>query len=265
MPGRPPRILTLGGHDFRRDPADEALNDYIVSLPGVAAPRICLLPTASGDAGEQITRFNRAFADRDAIPSVLSLFRLSERPVSVAERLLSQDIIYVAGGSMLNMFAVWRVHRLEKILLQAWREGVVICGHSAGAMCWFDIGVTKSAGRPARAEGLGLLPGSACVHYHSQPDRRSFFRAAVQAALPNGLGLDDHAGVLWQGGELAEAISAKPGAGVYAVQRREGVSAVSADETPLECRELERVEQEVAPEIREYRRHSRLLRQAGRG
>jgi dipeptidase E len=259
----PRRVLTLGGHEFTRSPADEALNDYIVSLAGAAAPRICLLPTASGDAGEQITRFNSAFADRDAIPSVLSLFRLAERPVSLWERLLSQDVIYVAGGSMLNMLAVWQVHALQKLLLEAWRSGIVICGHSAGAMFWFEFGVTKSAGRPAPAEGLGVLPGSVCVHYDSQPDRRNFYRAAVQAALPDGFGLDDHAGVLWENGEIAEAVSAKPGAGVRRVARRKGVSAASAAETPLRCRELERHLPEVPPEIAEFRRHSRLARQAG--
>jgi len=256
------RILTLGGHDFTHGAADEAINDYIVSLTGLPAPRVCLIPTASGDAGAQIARFHRAFGDRGADASVVALFNLVERPLALSEHLLSQDAIYVAGGSMLNMLAIWRVHRIEAILRQAWERGILLCGHSAGAMCWFELGITKSSGAPGRAEGFGLLPGSCCVHYHSHPDRRAFYRAAVQGALPDGFGIDDDAGILWHGDDIGELVSGRPGAGVTRVERREGVSAATAAESPLEVRELEIEAPSVPAEIEEFRRQHRLLRSA---
>ena len=189
MSGR--RILALGGHDFDRRAGNDAICDLIVALAERPRPRICLLPTASGDPQEQITRFRRAFAERDCVPEVISLFRLGERPVDLREELLAQDVVYAGGGSMLNLAAVWRAHGLDEILRECWSEGVLICGQSAGAMIWFEAGITSSQGDPAPAAGFGLLPGSVCVHYLSEPARRRrFLRAIAAGELHAGLGLE---------------------------------------------------------------------------
>src|SRR3954453_23719315 len=173
------RILALGGHDFDRRLGNDAITDLIVELADSPRPRICLLPTASGDPEDQIASFRRAFAERDCVPQVISLFRLGENPVDLREELLTQDVIYAGGGSMVNLIAIWRAHGLDEILRDCWREGILICGQSAGAMVWFEGGITSFQGVAAVADGLGILPGSACVHYLTEPVRRRQFLRAI--------------------------------------------------------------------------------------
>jgi len=230
------RILALGGHDFDRRIGNDAICDLIVELAESPRPRICLLPTASGDPEDQITRFRRAFADRDCVPDVISLFRLGENPVDLRKELLGQDVIYAGGGSMVNLVAIWRAHGLDAILRECWREGILICGQSAGAMIWFQGGITSSQGEPAVASGLGLLPGSACVHYLTEPvRRRRFLRAIGSRELESGLGLEDQTGALFEDSELVETISAREGAEVWEATL-DGTGVV---ETELHSRRLE--------------------------
>lgn len=176
------RILCVGGHDFTARPEDRALTDLIASLAGGEGRRVCLLPTASGDAAEHSGRFFSAFSNRGCVPSEVSLFRLGKRPVALRDHLLSQDLIYVGGGSMLNLLAVWDAHDLGAILRLAWERGILICGQSAGAMCWFEVGISKGSGKARRAAGLGVLPGSCCVHYHSELDRRQLLLESVASS-----------------------------------------------------------------------------------
>jgi dipeptidase E len=217
------RILALGGHDFDRRPGNDALCDLIVELAGSTRPRICLLPTASGDPHEQIARFRRAFGERNCVPEIVSLFRLGENPVDLRNELLAQDVIYAGGGSMLNLVAIWRAHALDEILRECWRAGVLIVGQSAGAMCWFDGAITSSSGEPTVAAGFGLLPGSACVHYLTEPVRRRRFLRAISAGeLEPGLGLEDQTGALFEGTELVETFTAREGAAVWEVSAGNG-------------------------------------------
>jgi peptidase E len=230
------RILALGGHDFDRRDGNDAICDLIVELSQSPKPRICLLPTASGDPQDQIARFRRAFGERDCVPSIVSLFRLGEKPIDLRDELLGQDAIYVGGGSLLNLIAIWRAHGLDEILRECWREGILLCGQSAGAMCWFERGITSSSGEPTIAAGLGFLPGTVCVHYLSEPQRRRrFLKAIEQGDLDRGLGLEDQTGVVFEDTEMTEAVSARPGATVWEVGRGEG----EATENPLTPRQLE--------------------------
>jgi dipeptidase E len=248
------RILALGGHDFDRRVGNDAISDLIVELAGPSRPRICLLPTASGDPDDQIARFRRAFAERDCIPEAISLFRLGENPIDLREELLGQDVIYAGGGSMLNLVAIWRAHGLDEILRECWQEGILICGQSAGAMIWFQGGITSSQGEPAVALGLGLLPGSACVHYLSEPvRRRRFLRAITAGELEPGLGLEDQTGALFEDTELVETISARDGADVWEVS----VDGGGVVETELHSRHLE----DTRPPINETRSEILELRQ----
>ena len=227
----------MGGGGFFTHPPDLALDDFVLGLArGRREPRICLLPTAGGDAQEQIVRFHSAFDDRRCTASHLSLFRLGRHPISLREHLLSQDIVYVGGGSMLNMLAIWRAHALDQVMREAWEAGVVLCGLSAGSMCWFQGGITTSTGRPAPTSALGLLRGSNCVHYHDEPARRPAFLAAVgDGALPAGWGVDDGVGLLFEGTELGDVVSARPAAGAVWVSRaRDG----DVTERPLPLRRL---------------------------
>jgi peptidase E len=213
------RILVSGGHEFsRRHPGNDALCDLIVDLADSSRPRICLLPTASGDPQDQIASFRRSFGERDCEPSSVSLFRLGTERVDLRRHLLAQDVIYVGGGSMVNLVAIWKAHALGALLREAAAEGILICGQSAGAMCWFEQGVTCSSGIPAAAEGLGLLPGSACVHYLSEPERRAFYLRAVESGeMQPGLAMSDQSAALFEDGRLIETIVARDGAEVRRV------------------------------------------------
>jgi peptidase E len=217
------RILALGGHEFDRRDGNDAICDLITELADSQHPRICLLPTASGDPEDQIVRFRGAFGERGCLPTVVSLFRLGARPVDLHAELLQQDVIYVGGGSLVNLVAVWRAHGLDRILRECWREGILLCGQSAGAMCWFEGGVTSSSGEPEAAAGLGLLPGSASVHHRSDAARRRRFLEAVATGdLPDGIGLEDQTGAVFEGRTLVETVAAREGAAVWEVKAIDG-------------------------------------------
>jgi dipeptidase E len=221
--GRPSRIaVALGGHEFSRGRGNEALRDYVLGLADVEDPRICLLPTASGDAEAQIHAFRRSLGGLSCRPSSLSLFRLEGERLALREHLLQQDIIYVGGGSMRNLLAIWRAHGIDRILREAWESGTILCGQSAGAMCWFEWGISRSSGAAQPVRGLGFLPGSLSVHYHRDPDRRRVFHQAVALVIPAGYGIDDGAGLLFRDDALAEVVSARPGSAAWRVESAGG-------------------------------------------
>ena len=258
-----PRILTLGGHDFTSRPPDRAVCELILRLATERAggrPRICILPTASGDTAEQIGRFYASFGERPCEPSDVSLFRLGRRPMALRDHLLAQDLIYVGGGSLLNLLAVWEAHDLEAILSLAWRQGIVLAGQSAGAMCWFEAGITTSSGRPEPGPGLGMLSGSLCVHYNNEPGRRAAYLSAIGEGMPGGYGLDDYAGLLWEGGGQPAAVTARRGARAYRVASgAEGVI-----ESPLPSRLLPApAPAALREDIAEFRRINAVRKRVG--
>ncbi|MGH2922638.1 MAG: Type 1 glutamine amidotransferase-like domain-containing protein [Solirubrobacterales bacterium] len=244
------RILAIGGHEFTSRDGNGAICDLIVELADSAHPRICLLPTASGDPADQIAGFRRAFGERGCDPSAISLFRLGTESVDVRAHLLAQDAIYVGGGSMVNLLAIWRAHGLEQVMRECLRAEILVCGQSAGAMCWFEGGITRSTGRPEPAAGLGLLAGSACVHYDSERDRRERFIDAVrEGELPPGLGIEDQTAALFEEGSLIETIVARDGAAVR--------QASPYSETRLRSRAIRAAAPAIdalAPEVLELRR-----------
>jgi len=233
---RPSRTtVVLGGHEFSRRRGNEALRDYVLGLATVEHPRICLLPTASGDAEAQIQGFRQSLGGLPCRVSDLSLFRLEGERLALREHLLRQDIIYVGGGSMNNLLAIWRAHGIDRILREAWEAGTILCGQSAGAMCWFEWGISRSSGAAQPMRGLGFLPGSLSVHYHRDADRRRVFHQAVALVIPAGYGLDDGTGLLFRDDELAEVVSARPGSGAWRVQSAGGGA---WKETALRARQL---------------------------
>jgi len=257
------RILTLGGHDFTSRPPDRAVSELMLRLASERAgrrPKICILPTASGDTSEQIGRFYATFGERPCEPSDLSLFRLGRRPMALRDHLLEQDLIYVGGGSMVNLLAVWEAHDLSSILSLAWRQGIVLAGQSAGAMCWFEAGITKSSGRPTVEAGLGLLAGSLCVHYNNEPERRAAYLDAIGNGMPGGYGLDDYAGLLWEGTGPPAAVTARRGARAYRVAPSE----TGVVESPLPARFLPApAPAALREDIAEFRRIKSMRRRAG--
>jgi dipeptidase E len=246
---RPPTILAMGGGGFTAGPGDPALDELVLELTGRPHPRVCLLPTAGGDSEHQIRRYYEAYGDRLCEPTYISLFRLGRRPVPLREHLLAQDAIYVGGGSMVNLLAIWKAQGLDRILREAWEAGIVIAGLSAGSMCWFEWGITTSSGHAAPAPGLGFLPGSNSVHHDSEPARRPVYLEAVRSgSIPPGYAVDDGAALLFHGRDLHEVVTARPRARAYAVDAEE--------ERPLPTRALasRKDEPTTLPAVAELRR-----------
>jgi dipeptidase E len=213
------------------------LDEFVLSLARSTRPRVCFVPTASGDAEGYVAGFYRAFVRFDCQPTDLQLFK---RSVGDLESfVLAQDVIYVGGGSTANLLAVWRAHGLDCILSRAWQEGVVLCGLSAGMNCWFAGSVTDSFDLAQLAplhDGLGLLPGSSCPHYDGEQQRRATFQRLVAAGeLADGWAADDGAALVFDGDQLTEVVASRPHARAYRVER---TASMSVSERPLPARNL---------------------------
>ncbi|KUO14434.1 Type 1 glutamine amidotransferase-like domain-containing protein [Streptomyces dysideae] len=238
MPAVPPSRLALLGGGFSTD-EDGLLDEWMLGHARTDRPKVGFLPTASGDAPAYIERFLAAFRARpDCEPSVLPLFRRELGGDELRTYLLAQDVVYVGGGNTANLLAVWRTHGVDRLLREAYDRGTLLCGISAGANCWAEGSHTDSFGPLTfLPDGLGLLPGSVCPHYDSEPGRRPSYRAAVaRGALPAGWALDDGAGALFTEGRLTETVARAPGAFVYRVEP-DGVTG-GAQERALPCRLL---------------------------
>ncbi|MFB7449759.1 Type 1 glutamine amidotransferase-like domain-containing protein [Streptomyces sp. NPDC056194] len=233
---RPERRLALLGGGFSTDD-DGLLDDWVLGRVRAARPRVCFVPTASGDAPGYVEQFLAAFRSRGCEPRVLPLFRRELDDDALRAFLLSQDVVYVGGGNTANLLAVWRVHGVDRLLREAYDRGTLLCGISAGANCWADGSHTDSFG-PLRhlSDGLGLLPGSVCPHYDSEPGRRASFLAAVaEGALPGGWAVEDGVGALFTDGVPTDAVSRVPQARLYRV---ESDGKGGATERALPCRPL---------------------------
>jgi peptidase E len=219
-----------GGGDEREQTL--RLYDYVLGLTGKERPKVLYVPTAIADSvytAEGTITFYDTFRERGE-PSHLSTFPWP--PSDLRERVLSQDAICVSGGNTANMLAIWRVHGIDALLREAWENGIVLFGASAGMICWFEAGVTDSFG--PQLEGLdclGFLPGSACPHYDGEDRRRPRYRELIDGGFPEGIAADDGVGLHYVGTDLAEVVTCRPGAAAYRVTRGSG-------EERLEAREL---------------------------
>jgi dipeptidase E len=221
MSNRAPQIVALGGGGFSMERDSSLLDDYVLSLTGASRPRVCFLPTASGDADHYVVRFYRRFSPTcDA--SHLSLFRRDQGTDGVeddlATHLLSQDLIYVGGGNMLSMLGAWRAHGLDAILRKAWRRGIVMCGPSAGSLCWFDQALSAFHGAPRIVRGLGLLPYSNCVHYDAEPERRAEYHRFVADGMRPGFAAEDGVALHFRGTDLARVVSSRRDGAAFLVE-----------------------------------------------
>jgi peptidase E len=206
---------------------------HALTLSGEAMPRVCVLNTANGDEPSSFVRMYARLSQHQARASHLQLFPMPN-VADPEDLLLSQDVIFVGGGSVANLAAVWRVHGLDRVMRRAWEQGIVLAGISAGAICWFDGGTTDSFGPELRpfTGGLGLLRGSYCPHYSSEPARRPTYHELVaDGTLAAGIACDDGAAAHFTGDTLASIVADHPGASGYLVQS-DGHGSVTEDPLP---------------------------------
>jgi len=209
--------------------------NYLLELAGKPRARICFLPTATGDSPATLVAMYSRFPAPRAERTHLELFGRTVK--DVRSMLLEQDIIYVGGGNTVNLLAVWRAHGVDEVMREAWENGVILTGGSAGSLCWYECGTTDSFDLFELArldDGLGFLPGSHCPHYDGEPQRRPFYHSLIAEGFPSGIAIDDDAAVRYDGVEVAEVLSARAGATAYRVEKV-GDQVV---ETPLDARAL---------------------------
>jgi dipeptidase E len=221
---RVPQIVAFGGGGFSMEAGNPLLDEYVLAATGVERPKVCFVPTASGDADHYIVRFYRAFSPTRCEPSHVSLFRRDRGggiDCDVAAHLLEQDLIYVGGGSVISLLGVWRAHGLDETMREAWERGIVLCGLSAGSLCWFSEAVTAFHGAPQRVHGIGLLPHSNCVHLNDE-QRRAAFAHEIEEGMPAGYGAEDGAALHFVGRDLSRVVTSRSGARAFRVERRRG-------------------------------------------
>ena len=215
-----PQILGMGGYP------DDALLDHALGL--ARGRRILYVPTASAENASGIVGWYERLRGRAELAH-LSFFPWP--PADLRALTLAHDVVLVSGGNTANALAVWRMHGFDAILREAWQEGILLTGWSAGMICWFAQGVTDSFGpQLAAMECLGFLPGSACPHYDGEERRRPVYTELVAGGLEPGIAADDDVGVHFAGTELREVVSSREGATAYRV--------TSDGEQPLEARLL---------------------------
>ena len=231
MPADEPTILATSGglKDGRRIRYEfSALTDHAVDLAGVSgrAPRVCFLATAQGDNPFVVFNLYSAAQERGFHPSHVSLVPMPNVE-DITAQFLSSDVVWVCGGSVAALLALWRLHEVDVAMAAAWQAGVVLTGVSAGSICWHVGGTTDSYGPSLRpvTDGLGLVPYSNGVHYDSEPERRPLFhRLVADRTIPSGYATDDGVGVVYRGRSFATAVAENRGGGAYFVEcGRDGI------------------------------------------
>jgi peptidase E len=233
---RSPQIIAMGGAGFTAQPENLALDAYILAQARRTSPAVCFLPTATGDSDSYVARFYEAYSKLDCRPTSVKFFT---RTPNLEAILLSQDVIYVGGGNTKSMLAVWREWDVPHLLRRAWQEGIVLAGISAGAICWFDYGVTDSWAEELRPlPCLGILGGTCCPHYDGEADRRPAVHRYVSAGdVPETLALDDGVAAHFVGTRLHRVVTSRAHASAYRVTLENG----GAVERPLPADLLEPV------------------------
>ena len=179
MPNK--NIVAIGGGGFGRSLGSLVIEKYIISLVNKKRPKICFLPTASGDNDLYKLNFYRAFSKLECITSHIDFFSRTE---NLEKKIFNQDIIYVGGGNTKSMLAVWKEWNLHKLLKDAFENGIVMSGVSAGAICWFDKGITDSfAEKLTIIDCLGMIEGIACPHFDEEKEREPYVNDLIEKEI----------------------------------------------------------------------------------
>jgi dipeptidase E len=212
-------IVALGGGGFSMEPDNLALDRYILSLwrdPG-REPRVCFIPTGTRDSVDYIGRFYSAFEKLPCRPTHLSL--TDSQTSDPQGAILGNDIFYVGGGNTRDMLSVWRGCGLDHELKEAWQAGKILCGISAGAICWFEQAISDSVveGELHPLKCLGFLPGTGCPHYEDPGRRETFHRCLVAGEVSAGYGIDNSAALHFEGTKLVNVVVSRLNASAYHV------------------------------------------------
>ena len=216
------QIIALGGGGFGRNPKNLDIESYIIDNARVSRPKICFIPTATGEEKSYIVNFYKAFSKLHCIPSHLEFFA---RTPDLRNLILDQDVVFVGGGNTKSMLAVWNEWGLPNLLKQVYINGAVLAGVSAGAICWFNRGVTDSWANSLKImDCLGFVAGNCCPHYDEEEERRP----AVHELLKNGnleqcYAIEGGCAIHCVDGEIQNAVSFAPNKKAYFITSHNGV------------------------------------------
>lgn len=215
------QIIALGGGGFGSSLENLRLDEYLLSLCAASRPKVCFIPTASGDSLEYIAKFETAYQSLGAQTSVFQLFRSQTWAGTPEEMLLDQDLIFVGGGSTMNMMLLWQAWGIDEILRKAYDQGTILAGISAGANIWFEQCTTDSLGPGIQVMPcLGWLPGSFTPHYDSEPERKPLLRQMLrEQTIAPGYAATDGAAVHFINEELHKVVTDRDRAGAFDVDR----------------------------------------------
>ena len=209
------QIIALGGAGFSSDPDNPRMDNYILSQSNKENPKICFIPTASGDAEIYIQSFYSAYEKKNCVASHLSLFK--GHTEHIEEFIFEQDILYVGGGNTKNMLALWREWGLDEIIKKAYQNETILSGISAGSICWFEQGLTDSIpNRLSKLDCLGILEGSNCPHFDGEPERQEVYKQMIQTGeMKAGIACDDGVALHFINENLEKIISSQPNKNAY--------------------------------------------------
>ena len=213
------QIIAMGGGGFTMEPDNPLLDQYILNQSSKKKPKICFVPTASGDQAEYIQSFYRTFEKMDCQPMHLSFFEANFE--NLEEYILQQDIIYIGGGSTRNMLLIWENWGMGEVLKKAYENGIILAGISAGSNCLFEEAVTDPLNASLyMLNGLGLLKGSYCPHYDGEEKRRpSYHQMILRGDIQEGYGVDDSAALHFIDGSLHKSVSSTISTKAYTVKK----------------------------------------------
>ena len=214
-------ILAAGGGFLGAESKNLRLERFLLSLSGKTKPKICFVGTASGDDKNCIRKFHQSFSKLECETDHLSLFKPPEG--NLRDFVLNKDIVCVGGGNTRNLIVLWKEWNLSEILKEAWQNGVVLSGTSAGAICWFEQGLTDSVtGKLLPLDGLAFLKGSFCPHYDGEPERRPAYQKEIaNKNIKAGLACDDGTAAHFVNGKLKQFVSSRPAAKAYRLESTE--------------------------------------------
>ncbi len=183
---------------------------YLSQITGKKKPNICFIPTASGDNNEYIISFYEVCKKLPVIPHVLKVWINSyDQQETFAEIILKMDAIVVGGGNTLNMLAIWQAQGIDILLKQAYENGCIMAGGSAGSLCWVNAGTTDSRPKDLSiVKGMSFINKSHCPHYNSEKSRRPLYHSNIsKGSLTDGYACDDLSAIHFVNEEVENSIS----------------------------------------------------------
>lgn len=225
------QIIAIGGGGFGRNSKHNTVEKYILEQSEKEKPNILLLPTASAEDKRYILNFYDCFSKLNCIPNHLTLFERTPRLNGIFNK---SDIIYVGGGNTKSMLAVWKEWKIDKLIKKAYYQGTILAGVSAGAICWFEEGITDSwASNLNVMDCLGLLPGMCCPHYLEEKDRRpSVYKFLQNGKSKPGYAIDGGAAVHFKNESYYKTVSFYPEGKAFFVElKNKSIKETELDKT----------------------------------